>query len=77
MTYESCSEECPEWDEEVAAGDASQVKQGVGDAGTGKDAEEAHLLHQMLHTVLCPLKPRHLLGIFQFLLEFVEFLLLL
>ena len=52
LSDERSAEKCPEGHEKVAAGDAGQVEEGVGDGGAGEDPHEAHPLHQLLHPVL-------------------------
>ena len=39
LSNEGGAEECPEWDKEVATGDACQVEQGVWDARGGNMGE--------------------------------------
>ena len=76
-TNKSGSKEGPEWNEKMATGDASEVKQGVGDTGAGEDTEESNLLHELLNRIFHPLEPRQLLWVLQLLLELVKLLLLL
>ena len=52
LADERGAKEGPEGDERVAADDARQVKERIGNGGTGEDAEEAHPLHEVNHVAL-------------------------
>ncbi len=69
--------EGPEGDKEMAAGDAGQVEEGVGNGGAEEDAEEAGPLHQHLYAVFPALVAGHDGGVFELLLQGQELLLLL
>ena len=44
-------EECPKWDEEVAARNTREIEQGIRNAGTEKNAEEANTFDQTVDRV--------------------------
>ncbi len=59
LADERRAEEGPEGDEKMAAGDAGQVEEGIGNGGAEEDAEEAGPLHQHLDAVFPALVAGH------------------
>jgi hypothetical protein len=62
---EGGGEEGVEGDAEVAAGDAREVEEGVGDGRAGEDGRETVFLHVVVYHYLCPLHERFALFAFQ------------
>jgi hypothetical protein len=52
LADEGGAEESPEWDEEVAASDASQIEERIGNGGEEQNTGKAHLADHFLHPKL-------------------------